>query len=300
MLYTLLVGRPPFDTNEVASTHNRVVAGHYVMPDHITMEAKDLLFRLLQKNPKDRIPIEDVLKHPFMIKYCGTKAPISYHTTDSGILTMSSAADSNRMPLQMLKRSRSEERFNPMPASKPNVPTNNILSENNLDHLEKRRGQGDSLFHGMMQQLDKFQINPKGQSSSPSHPYNYESTENVLSGIVSPKESLLHIGQPAVQPRIDVPPFTTIRLQPTRHQTKNAVLTICESGEIVLEFIKYKPRFREDRIVDVCRISSDGQRIVMFQPTVQGGAKLTENGPLEVPPTAAQEQFQYATLPKRH
>lgn len=319
MLYTLLVGRPPFDTNEVASTLNRVVAGHYLMPDHISPEAKDLLYRLLQKNPRDRISIEAVLRHAFMVKYCGNisnnnnKAVNSYHTTDSGILTMSSGGQdtSTRPPLlhsmqmQMLKRSRSEERFNPMPVLKPIFK--NVLGDDNHHpphHSHQSRqpqtATGDSLlFHGVMQQLDQFQIHPP----TPSQPPNYTSSDNhVLSGIASPKTSLLAPQPPPVNiiPHLDIPPFTTTRLQPTRHRTKNAILTLCRSGEVVLEFVKYKPRFREERIVDICRISSDGQRVLLFQPTAQGGAKVSDDEPLECPPMAVPETYHYDTLPQRH
>lgn len=282
------------------------------MPDHISAEAKDLLFRLLQKNPKDRIGIEEVLKHPFMVKYCGppnvgnatNKSPISYHTTDSGILTMSSGAHESssapRPPLQMLKRSRSEERFNPMPVLKPIYKNQLLNTNNNAAGVGMPTNGTDTLFHGVMQQLDQFQIhNP---------PTNYSSDHNVLSGIASPKTSLHmghqkqnpHFQQILPQPKMDVPPFTTERLQPTRHRTKNAVLTLCKSGEVVLEFIKYKPRFREERIVDVCRISSDGHRVLMFQPTVHGGAKVDDEGPIEIPPMATQEHFTYDTLPQKH
>lgn len=323
MLYTLLVGRPPFDSNEVASTLNRVVAGHYVMPEHITSEAKDLLFRLLQKNPRDRIGIEDVLQHPFMIKYCGIptgqKPPNSYHTTDSGILTMSSGGgglngDSHgtgRQPIAMLKRSRSEERFNPMPVLKPiyakNSPLAMMASSASASDLQNcvAKGNGDNaLYRGVMQQLDNFQIHP----STAGNPFNHQAvstSEHVLSGIVpSPKNSLLN-HQPAtvlapLVGRLEVPPLNTERLQPTRHRTKNAILTLCKSGEVVLEFIKYKPRFREDRIVDICRISSDGHRVLMFQPTVHGGAKVLDDGPLEVPAMATQDHFNYETLPAKH
>lgn len=331
MLYTLLVGRPPFDSNEVASTLNRVVAGHYTMPEHITSEAKDLLFRLLQKNPRDRIGIEEVLQHPFMIKYCGgQKPPSSYHTTDSGIgiLTMSSGGggltgDSHgtgrcTQPNAILKRSRSEERFNPMPELKPIYAKNSPLammasSANDLQNcVAKGNRDNNALYQGVMQQLDKFQIHPPiaRKPFNPlvlTQPYEAVSTsDHVLSGIVpSPKNSLLnHQAVTAVPATVvnspDVPPLNTARLQPTRHRTKNAILTLCKSGEVVLEFVKYKPRFREDRIVDICRISSDGQRVLMFQPTVHGGAKVADDGPLEVPAMAAQEHFQYETLPAKH
>uniref|UniRef100_A0A8C5M200 Serine/threonine-protein kinase PLK4 n=1 Tax=Leptobrachium leishanense TaxID=445787 RepID=A0A8C5M200_9ANUR len=66
MLYTFLVGRPPFDTDTVKNTLNKVVLADYEMPNFFSREAKDLIYKLLRKNPADRISLSSVLDHPFM------------------------------------------------------------------------------------------------------------------------------------------------------------------------------------------------------------------------------------------
>lgn len=66
LLYTLLVGRPPFETQAVKSTLTRVVMDDYRLPSYLSPEAKDLIGCLLQKNPKDRINLEQILEHPFI------------------------------------------------------------------------------------------------------------------------------------------------------------------------------------------------------------------------------------------
>lgn len=66
MLYTLLVGKPPFDTDAVKSTLTRVVMADYVMPPYLSDNAKDLIDKLLKKNPKERIRLRDIHKHPFV------------------------------------------------------------------------------------------------------------------------------------------------------------------------------------------------------------------------------------------
>lgn len=66
LLYTLLVGRPPFDTQAVKSTLTRVVMAKYDLPAHLSMEAKDLINALLQKNPKDRLKLVQILDHSFI------------------------------------------------------------------------------------------------------------------------------------------------------------------------------------------------------------------------------------------
>ncbi|XP_013418582.1 serine/threonine-protein kinase PLK4 [Lingula anatina] len=66
MLYTFLVGKPPFDTQAVRTTLNRVISAEFDMPDHLSLEAKDLIKSLLKKNPKERIGLHDILEHPFL------------------------------------------------------------------------------------------------------------------------------------------------------------------------------------------------------------------------------------------
>ncbi|XP_040175167.1 serine/threonine-protein kinase PLK4-like isoform X1 [Anopheles arabiensis] len=69
MLYTLLVGKPPFDTNGVKSTLARVVLSNFVLPVHLSSDVSDLIERLLRKNPAERIKLEEVLSHPFLSRY---------------------------------------------------------------------------------------------------------------------------------------------------------------------------------------------------------------------------------------
>lgn len=115
MMYTLLVGKPPFDTDGIKSTLTKVVMTDFVVPAYLSMDAKDLLNRLLCKNPKERIHIDDVLQHPFMKKYSNVNS-YKYNNTlasvDSGLITMSSGTNStqNITGKLGLTRSRSEDR----------------------------------------------------------------------------------------------------------------------------------------------------------------------------------------------
>ncbi|XP_014235013.1 serine/threonine-protein kinase PLK4 [Trichogramma pretiosum] len=111
MLYTLLVGTPPFDSNAVQSTLTRVVMADYKMPSHLSENAKNLIDRLLKKNPIDRIRLRDILKHPFItsIDKHGTNNKIGYgrfsgDNIDSGLGRTLSSNGHTRI------RSRSEER----------------------------------------------------------------------------------------------------------------------------------------------------------------------------------------------
>lgn len=79
--------------------------------------------------------------------------------------------------------------------------------------------------------------------------------------------------QPPTQPpmqiksKLSVPPLNSERLLPTRFtKAKTAIFSILAAGEVVVEFIKFKEKFNEERVTDVCRISKDGQRIIVYQP----------------------------------
>ncbi|KAI3381391.1 hypothetical protein SNEBB_005186 [Seison nebaliae] len=69
MIYTMLVGKPPFDTRGVKNTLSKVAIGNYMMPMNLSNEAQSLIYMLLQKEPKDRLNLSSVLKHPFFTTY---------------------------------------------------------------------------------------------------------------------------------------------------------------------------------------------------------------------------------------
>ncbi|XP_059779553.1 serine/threonine-protein kinase PLK4 isoform X2 [Balaenoptera ricei] len=94
MFYTLLIGRPPFDTDTIKNTLNKVVLADYEMPAFLSREAKDLIHQLLRRNPADRLSLSSVLDHPFMSRNSSTKSKdlgTVEDSIDSGHATISTA-----------------------------------------------------------------------------------------------------------------------------------------------------------------------------------------------------------------
>lgn len=54
VIYTLLIGKPPFETSNVKKTYSRIKSNAYSFPDHVQISehAKDLIKRILIKDPK--------------------------------------------------------------------------------------------------------------------------------------------------------------------------------------------------------------------------------------------------------
>lgn len=67
IIYTLLVGRPPFQCKDVKTTYDRILSNVFSFPDHVMVsaEAKNLISRMLQHYPSNRLRLNEVLDHPF-------------------------------------------------------------------------------------------------------------------------------------------------------------------------------------------------------------------------------------------
>lgn len=69
ILYALLTGFLPFDGGDLPNTLRLVKKGEYHLPPWLTVEAADLIQRILQKRPEDRISMQHIWNHPLLKKY---------------------------------------------------------------------------------------------------------------------------------------------------------------------------------------------------------------------------------------
>ncbi len=74
ILYTLLIGKPPFETQDVKTTYKRIRMNVYTFPDGsgISEPAKNLIQRILSSDPSKRPKFDEILAHPFL---SATKIP---------------------------------------------------------------------------------------------------------------------------------------------------------------------------------------------------------------------------------
>ncbi|KAJ5699076.1 hypothetical protein N7462_001081 [Penicillium macrosclerotiorum] len=69
ILYALLTGYLPFDGGDLPNTLRLVKKGDYMIPPELSDEAADLIQRILQKRPEDRITMQNIWLHPLLTKY---------------------------------------------------------------------------------------------------------------------------------------------------------------------------------------------------------------------------------------
>ena len=67
ILYTSLVGKPPYEAKDVKATYQRILANEYSFPRDVSLSdnAKDLIRSMLQSKPLDRPSLDEISGHPF-------------------------------------------------------------------------------------------------------------------------------------------------------------------------------------------------------------------------------------------
>ncbi|XP_053119835.1 aurora kinase B [Hemicordylus capensis] len=66
LCYEFLVGHPPFEGACHLETYRRIVAVDFKFPPFVTEGARDLITKLLRRNPADRLPLQAVMEHPWV------------------------------------------------------------------------------------------------------------------------------------------------------------------------------------------------------------------------------------------
>lgn len=85
LCYEFLVGKPPFEAKSHEETYRRISRVEYTYPSqsNISDGAKDLVARLLKHNPMQRLPIQGVLSHPWVVEK-STKTPTTLVNEEPG------------------------------------------------------------------------------------------------------------------------------------------------------------------------------------------------------------------------
>ena len=69
LCYEFCTGSPPFESENKRETFKKIRQVQLNFPEYLSNEVKDLICRLLNRDPKKRISLEDVMIHPWIIKY---------------------------------------------------------------------------------------------------------------------------------------------------------------------------------------------------------------------------------------
>merc|ERR1719382_648176 len=67
ILYTMIIGRPPFETTDVKTTYRKIRYNQYGFPDNVRISdaAKDLITSILRTDPRSRPSLDEILASPW-------------------------------------------------------------------------------------------------------------------------------------------------------------------------------------------------------------------------------------------
>ncbi|XP_057575673.1 aurora kinase C isoform X3 [Hippopotamus amphibius kiboko] len=66
LCYELLVGNPPFESASHNETYRRILKVDVRFPPSIPLGAQDLISKLLRYQPSERLPLVQILEHPWV------------------------------------------------------------------------------------------------------------------------------------------------------------------------------------------------------------------------------------------
>uniref|UniRef100_A0A1A8QL57 Serine/threonine-protein kinase PLK n=1 Tax=Nothobranchius rachovii TaxID=451742 RepID=A0A1A8QL57_9TELE len=138
ILYTLLVGKPPFETSCLKDTYSRIKKNNYTIPWHITPTAATLIKKMLHADPAQRPSVAEVQADEFFTSgYIPLRLPTTCLTVPPrfSIAPSTTAELSQRRPLTALNKvgtEKAEVKDEPMQrAAEPSEDLKDMLQQLN-------------------------------------------------------------------------------------------------------------------------------------------------------------------------
>uniref|UniRef100_A0A7N8XSG7 Serine/threonine-protein kinase PLK4 n=1 Tax=Mastacembelus armatus TaxID=205130 RepID=A0A7N8XSG7_9TELE len=162
------------------------------------------------------------------------------------------------------------------------------LSHAELDKSVGRSANSHHNQHHLHQQLssnpDSYRENIPGAEFQPQH--NRELKLPTAKPCTDKEKKTL---------RDIVPPLCASRLKPIRQKTKNAVVSILDTGEVCMELLKCHSG--QERVKEVLQISCDGSMVTIYQPNGGKGFPV-----LDCPPAPPEDILicSYEDLPEKY
>uniref|UniRef100_A0A671MPR8 Serine/threonine-protein kinase PLK3 n=1 Tax=Sinocyclocheilus anshuiensis TaxID=1608454 RepID=A0A671MPR8_9TELE len=142
VMYTMLLGRPPFETTNLKETYRCIREARYSMPSSLSPQAKHLISSMLAKNPMDRPQLDDILRHDFFCQgftpdrlsaNCCHAAPDLHHTSPAKSFFKKAAAALFGGKKDKAKYLETQSNKPPVPAAgKPAVPAKDTSSKQHI------------------------------------------------------------------------------------------------------------------------------------------------------------------------
>ncbi|KAF2740039.1 Pkinase-domain-containing protein [Polyplosphaeria fusca] len=151
VLYVLVCGKVPFDDQSMPQLHAKIKKGHVDYPPWLSAECRNLIHRMLQTDPSQRMTLSEIMNHPWLTKgfnsppenYLPTREPLQL-PLDSEVIEKMTGFDfgtSEYITTQLTNVIQSDEyqRAVRLAARKTNVQTPETEKKRGMFDFYKRR-----------------------------------------------------------------------------------------------------------------------------------------------------------------
>jgi len=69
LIFELTIGNVPFQGNDIETLQNNILKLKISWPRDINTDVKNLIIKILKLDPNSRLPLSDMLQHPFFTRY---------------------------------------------------------------------------------------------------------------------------------------------------------------------------------------------------------------------------------------
>ncbi|XP_047124444.1 serine/threonine-protein kinase PLK1 [Hydra vulgaris] len=162
ILYTLLVGKPPFETMSLKETYHRIKKNEYYIPAKVPHSAQMLIIKMLRPEPETRPTMKECQEDRF---FTDGFTPISLPNSSLTMAPRFASAQyySDRRPLSDANRDLGKAVLSNIPESSTTVDKNNVSRavfvkdglghEIDEDPAEETDGEPDDHYLGHLQKL---------------------------------------------------------------------------------------------------------------------------------------------------
>ncbi|EGR33498.1 polo-like kinase 1, putative [Ichthyophthirius multifiliis] len=195
IIYTLIIGKPPYETPDVKATYKKIRQNSYSFPENIPIsdDAKNLIVKILNLEPLKRPTLDEILLHPFMnnngtipktLPVVTLNCPPSIQYTKQ-FLPQGNALKVNQQPVRLIESS-NNNRLKTQSTTQINKPSINTCSDqiwglSTNGQQSQKNIPTNSEFKPFSTQGCEFKKNSMTKSTNMNNYACLQSTNNFLS-----------------------------------------------------------------------------------------------------------------------
>uniref|UniRef100_H3DJ05 Serine/threonine-protein kinase PLK4 n=1 Tax=Tetraodon nigroviridis TaxID=99883 RepID=H3DJ05_TETNG len=213
-------------------------------------------------------------------------------------------SERGRLPSPPVKQSAHSGHLKPAPTAGP--PSSKFQDMEEVTHWLNNEASGRRPAESSGSSFYREPLGPHGSWTEQQHnpPSNLDPYRENLPVADFPAPLSREGKPPAPKPSLEkekkrlgdvVPPLCASRLKPIRQKTKNAVVSILDTGEVCMELLKCHGG--QERVKEVLQISCDGSTVTIYQPNGGKGFPV-----LDCPPALPEDILicSYEDLPEKY